>query len=117
MLRDTIEAQLAAEGVSLPGEGPAAPQEGPHAAPQAPGNPLAGLVAFLTKKSPARPVSDYVDHPLNWRRDPDGQIALAQIIRGVTGWLGDLNFCLVDVVMGYLRLAGAGRTAGAGPGA
>jgi hypothetical protein len=70
-------------------------QESQAAAPAAPG--------FLEKLLNAKPgpgsISDYKEHPLNFRKT-DG---LAQVVRGVTGLAGDLERAFIDVVFGLLR--------------
>lgn len=103
----TIADQIQAEGVTIPIDGPPV---APPAATEAPApNPWADIKAFVFKRSPKVPIADYHDHAFNWRRDPDGRDGLAQIIRGLSGWLGDLNFCLADVILGYLKLTTASK--------
>lgn len=45
-------------------------------------------------------VEDYIRHPLNF----NGSSALAKIIRGMTGILGNLDLAIVDIVMGIIQL-------------
>jgi len=45
-------------------------------------------------------IDDYIGHPLNLNNSP----ALAKIIRGLTGILGNLDLAIVDIVMGMIQL-------------
>jgi len=46
-------------------------------------------------------IGEYLEHPLNFNNSK----GLAQIIRGVTGLLGNLNLAIVDIVFGFLRFS------------
>lgn len=59
----------------------------------------AGGIDFLAETGPG-PVSDYIDVPLNFLRSE----GLAQVLRGLTGFLGSLNYAIVDVLVGSYRL-------------
>lgn len=57
-------------------------------------------------------VESYRQHPLNW----DGTYEVAQILRGLTGLLGNLRLAMVDLVVGGLRLLSRRPPAGGGDG-
>lgn len=44
-------------------------------------------------------IEEYVDHPLNFNRSK----GLAQILRGVTGFLGNLKLAVVDIFVGVMN--------------
>lgn len=58
------------------------------------------LPAFLTADSGPGPISDYVNHALNF----NGSLGLAQVIRGATGMLGSLNKAIFDIAFGLMRM-------------
>jgi hypothetical protein len=60
------------------------------------------LQILKTKTGPG-PVEDYVDNPFNFNRS----MGLAQILRGLSGFLGALDYAIVDIVVGSVRLRGA----------
>lgn len=45
-------------------------------------------------------VDSYRQHPLNW----DGSYEVAQVLRGLTGLLGNLRLAVVDLLMGGFRI-------------
>lgn len=45
-------------------------------------------------------VESYRQHPLNW----DGSYEVGQVLRGMTGLLGNLRLAVVDLLIGGLRL-------------
>lgn len=45
------------------------------------------------------PLEQYVDHALNFNKSK----ALARIIRGMTGIIGEMNYAIVDIAMGVLE--------------
>lgn len=53
-------------------------------------------------------IDDYVIHPLNFNQSK----GLAQILRGLTGIVGDLKFAVVDIVIGTLRFSRERKVAG-----
>lgn len=55
--------------------------------------------AFLFVETGPGAVDSYVDHPLNFSRS----VGLGQIIRGLTGILGSLEYAVVDIVIGFIR--------------
>ena len=56
-------------------------------------------LSFLFVNTGPGPIGSYVDHPLNFSRSE----GLAQIIRGLTGFLGSLEYAVVDLVIGFIR--------------
>lgn len=109
----SIEDRITAAGVVIPPDGQAstsgaAGDPGPSPAAAGPGI-LERLVAFLGRRSPKASIESYRDHALNWRQDPEGRAGAGQMIRAAEGWAGDLNLCIVDLVMGYLKLRAADR--------
>lgn len=45
-------------------------------------------------------ISDYMDHPLNFKKSE----ALAQILRGVSGFAGhNLKYALIDILIGAFK--------------
>jgi hypothetical protein len=45
-------------------------------------------------------LEDYKNHPLNWNNSKP----VARIIRGFTGLLGELNFAVVDILIGFFEI-------------
>lgn len=58
------------------------------------------LRKVLTTPTGPGPVSDYLDHPLNFNRSE----GMARIIRGMTGYAGNLNLAIIDISAGLLEL-------------
>lgn len=59
------------------------------------------LPEFLKAKTGAGAIENYIEHPLNFGKSK----ALAQIIRGLTGMWGALDYAIIDIVMGALNFA------------
>lgn len=55
----------------------------------------------LTAETGDGSIGDYIDHPMNFNKSQ----GLAQILRGLTGMVGNLNLAIIDVVMGALRFS------------
>ncbi len=55
---------------------------------------------FLLAKTGEGPVSDYVDHPLNDKKSE----GVARILRGMTGIFGTLDYGIVDVALGTIKV-------------
>lgn len=65
--------------------------------------------SWLMKETGPGEIEDYIDHPLNFNASK----GLAQIIRGVAGFIGNgsqLKLAVVDVLFGFLKMRG-GRMA------
>lgn len=46
-------------------------------------------------------IGDYIEHPLNFNKSR----SMAQILRGLTGIIGNLNLAVVDVFVGVLNFS------------
>lgn len=79
-----------------------------------------GWLEWLRSEPGPGDVESYRQHPLNW----DGSYEVGQVLRGLTGLLGNLRLAVVDILVGGLRLlsrrppappagGGAGPVAGA----
>lgn len=55
----------------------------------------------LTAETGDGSIGDYIDHPMNFNNSK----GLAQLIRGLTGIIGNLNLAIVDVIFGALRFS------------
>lgn len=67
--------------------------------PQGQGQGEPSWQKILTAAPGPGAIEDYLIHPLNFRKSE----GLGQIIRGLTGILGSLEYALVDVFMGFLK--------------
>jgi hypothetical protein len=56
------------------------------------------IIEMLKKETGEGSIASYEHHPLN--RNGDNNIS--QIIRGCTGMLGNLNFAILDIVLGSM---------------
>lgn len=54
-------------------------------------------------------IESYVNHPLNF----NGSWGLAQVIRGLTGIFTNLDYAVIDIVMGALKMSNASKPKGA----
>lgn len=55
--------------------------------------------SFLKAQSVDRPIEDYMEHALNF----DKKKSTGRIIRGLEGFLGALNYAIIDVIMGMIE--------------
>jgi hypothetical protein len=60
---------------------------------------------ILTAETGEGSISDYVDHPMNFKKSE----GLAQILRGLTGIIGNLKLAIIDIVFGALRFSNEGK--------
>jgi hypothetical protein len=60
------------------------------------------VIEFLKTERGPGSIEDYVDNPLNFKRS----MGLAQVLRGLTGFLGSMEYAVVDIVVGWIRLKG-----------
>lgn len=60
-----------------------------------------GIMEKLRTPTGEGSIEDYLDHPLNFAKSR----AIAQILRGATGFCGDLKLAIVDVTMGIFNLS------------
>ena len=58
---------------------------------------------WLMTKTGDGSVGEYVDHPLNFGKEYNEYMGLARILRGLTGFLGDLDFAVIDISLGILE--------------
>jgi hypothetical protein len=56
---------------------------------------------ILTAETGEGSINSYIDHPMNF----SNSMGLAQLIRGLTGIVGNLNLAIVDVIFGALRFS------------
>lgn len=92
-------------------EQPAAETALPAQAAPAPAKPAFDLLGWLKSPTGEGDVSTYMQHPLNFLRTEGN----AQLIRGLTGLLGNLNLAIVDIVLGGMRIVTETKRAGHGP--
>lgn len=65
--------------------------------------PMGGFkidLSFLRTPTGEGSVDDYLDHTLNFNRSK----GMARIIRGMTGFAGNLNLAIVDIFLGIMEL-------------
>jgi hypothetical protein len=56
------------------------------------------FVTMIKSQTGEGSISSYDNHPLNIKNNDN----IAQIIRGLTGMLGSLNFAILDIILGSL---------------
>lgn len=61
--------------------------------------------SFLLSPTGPGPVESYIDHPFN----TSGSKGTARILRGLTGIMGDLNYAIVDIVLGSVEVVQEGK--------
>lgn len=59
------------------------------------------LKRILTSDTGEGNISDYIDHPMNFNKS----MGLAQILRGITGIVGNLKLAIIDIGFGVLRFS------------
>ena len=65
------------------------------------GSPLDGILKFIMIETGEGSIEEYINHPLNFLESK----GLAQIIRGVSGFVGNsLKLAVVDVIFGFMRM-------------
>lgn len=57
-----------------------------------------GLLDLIKSPTGEGKIEDYIDQPLNFDRSK----GMAQILRGLTGLLGSLNYAVIDILLGAL---------------
>lgn len=65
---------------------------------------LEGIFEKLKTETGEGEIEDYYNVPLNFGKTEHQKRAIARILRGATGFLGSLNYAIIDVVMGVLEL-------------
>lgn len=56
-------------------------------------------LSILKSRTGEGPVEEYINHPLNF----NSSRAVARILRGATGLIGELDFALADIAFGLLE--------------
>jgi len=77
--------------------------------PQGPGVRVSDLLpdmSFLLAETGDGPIEDYIEHPLNFNQSK----GVAQILRGVTGIAGKLNYAILDIGLGMVQVMKEGKT-------
>jgi len=64
-----------------------------------------GFFSVLLKKSPDKAIEEYNNHPLNY----DRKESTGRILRGLEGLFSDLNYAIVDILLGILEKWKEGR--------
>lgn len=90
-IKGTVESEMGLEGLTAE-------------MPTQPSRPLISW-EWLSAESPDRPISEYLDHPLNFKQSE----GLAQVIRGLEGMFGTMRRAIVDVIFGGMRFMGEGK--------
>ena len=67
--------------------------------PEEPGFSL--NLAWLRTPTGEGSIDDYIDHPLNFMKSR----GFAQILRGATGFFGNLKLAVIDIVLGAFQFA------------
>lgn len=81
----------------------------PGEQPQSKGSALNEILSKLTVQTGEGSVEEYMDKPLNFGKNEGQKRALARILRGLTGFLGSLDFAIIDVAIGFLELNQGGK--------
>jgi hypothetical protein len=63
--------------------------------------PRFSIPPFLKAQTGPGEIEDYMTHPLNFSKS----MGLAQMIRGITGIVGELRYAVLDIVMGFLQFS------------
>ena len=58
------------------------------------------IIEFLRTPTGEGSIESHLEHPLNFNKS----MAVARIIRGLSGFLGNLNLALVDIFIGVIEL-------------
>lgn len=69
--------------------------------PEQPSKANEMFTRVMTAETGTGSIGDYLEHPMNFNKSH----GLAQILRGLTGMIGNLNLAIIDVVMGALRFS------------
>lgn len=57
--------------------------------------------SFLKTPTGEGEIEDYLNHTLNFNKS----VGLARIIRGLTGFMGNINLAVVDILLGVLEFS------------
>lgn len=58
------------------------------------------VMGILKTETGEGEIDDYITHPLNF----NGSKGMAQVIRGITGFAGNIRLAIVDIIVGVIRL-------------
>lgn len=61
--------------------------------------------SFLMAKTGDGSISDYINHPLNFSSSK----GVAQVLRGFTGLVGELDLAIVDIAIGSFNIIKEGK--------
>jgi|GEM_PF-7087908 hypothetical protein len=61
---------------------------------------LPDLSILLSKTGPG-PIEDYINHPMNFKQSK----GFAQMLRGMTGIAGELDYAIIDIALGAFQTA------------
>lgn len=81
-----------------------------EAADQRPGSRIFDFlpdVSILFSKTGDGSIESYIDHPLNNKKSR----GMAQILRGLTGIAGELDYAIIDIALGSFQYTREGRNA------
>jgi hypothetical protein len=91
----TIEEQMQRDLI-----GPGADQAPAVAGPEVQSQKIGINLEWLKAQTGEGDISDYIDHPLNFKKSE----GLAQILRGVSGFAGhNLKYALIDILIGAFK--------------
>ncbi len=62
-------------------------------------------ISFIFAETGPGSIDEYKEHPLNMR----GSMGMAQILRGLTGMAGTLNYAIIDIGLGFIQLTKEGK--------
>jgi hypothetical protein len=63
--------------------------------------PSKGLdLSFIWAQTGSGSVDDYKEHTLNFNKSE----GMARVVRGLTGMIGELNYAIVDILVGVLHM-------------
>lgn len=65
---------------------------------------LSKLGTILTMETGEGSIDDYMQHPLNYKRNR----GIAQILRGLTGIIGNLKLAIIDIGLGAFNINAKG---------
>lgn len=72
--------------------------------PQQPSLLFEKVKSIVTMETGEGSIEDYVDHPLNFKKNK----GMAQVLRGLTGIIGNLKLAVIDIGLGILNMNSKG---------
>lgn len=67
------------------------------------------IMEFIKRPTGEGDVNEYINHPMNY----DGTREVGQVIRGMTGLLGALNYAIIDIGIGLMKILSKKKAGGA----